>query len=32
MRQVLEHSGVVSWLEDRLIDDRRPGSVVHSMG
>ena len=32
MRQILECSGVVSWLEDRLIDDRRPGSVVHSMG
>ncbi len=27
MRQTLECSGVVSWLEDR-----RPGSVVHSMG
>ena len=32
MRQTLECSGGVSWLEDRLIDDRRPGSVVHSMG
>ncbi len=32
MREILECSGIVSWLEDHLIDDRRPGSVVHSMG
>ena len=30
MRETLEHSGIVSWLEENLIDDRRPGSVLHS--
>ncbi len=32
MRETLEHSGIVSWLEENLIDDRRPGSVLHSTG
>ena len=31
MRQILERSRVVSWMKDRLIDDRRPGSVVHGL-
>ena len=32
IREILEHSRIVSWLEENLIDDRRPGSVVHSVG
>ena len=32
MRETLEHSGIVSWLEGNLIDDRGPGSVLHSTG
>ena len=31
MRLILESSGAVPWLEDHLIDGRRPGSVVHGM-
>ena len=31
MRETLEHSGIVSWLEENLIDDRRPGGWKFSM-
>lgn len=32
IREILEHSRIATWLEESLIDDRRPGSVVHSTG
>ena len=32
MRELMERTGLVRWLEEHLIDDRRPGSVSHSVG
>ena len=32
MRELMERTGIVRWLEEHLIDDRRPGSVSHSVG
>ena len=32
MRELMERTGLVRWLEEQLIDDRRPGSVSHSVG
>ena len=32
MRELMERSGLVAWLEENLIDTRRPGSVAHSVG
>ncbi len=32
MRESMERTGLVRWLEEHLIDDRRPGSVSHSVG
>ena len=32
IREILEHSRIAASLEENLIDDRRPGSVVHSTG
>ena len=32
MRGLMERTGLVRWLEEHLIDDRRPGSVSHPVG
>ena len=32
MRELMERSGLVAWLEENLLDTRRPSSVAHSVG
>ncbi|MCY4565218.1 MAG: IS1380 family transposase [Gammaproteobacteria bacterium] len=32
MRELMERCGLVQWLAEHLIDDRRRGSVAHSVG
>ena len=32
MRELMERTGLVRWLEEQLIDDRRPSSISHSVG